>query len=247
MVNYHLFEVSKTAPLVIFTHGIGEYGLLYEGFSKQLNQAGYSVILYDVRGHGDHGKKGYLKDYKLLISDLDEILHKERNNRQVFLIGHSLGAMISHLYAVSRDHIEGVVSIGYNYHLMKIVAWLGRLLPNRKLRLNWRDTRSRHQKSEAEVNDPNLLKFVTYKMLYETIHKANKVVHKNLSTYKPKLLIIHGGADKIVSIDNAHALYDHVNTKKDIIIYPNSYHDVLLDIDQDIVIKDITNWLNEQK
>lgn len=246
MSKYQLFEVDLKAPLILFSHGVGEYGMLYEPFAKALNEAGFSVILYDVRGHGENGPAGVLKKYQHLIDDIDEILNKERKNRKVYLIGHSLGALISHLYAVSNKNIQGVVSIGYSYHIIKVVQWLGLLFPNRKLHFNWSDTRSRHEKTIEEIQDPHLLKYVTYKLLYETIYKANKLVHKKLAQYPSKLLIIHGGADKIVPLNNAHALYDHVKTPKDIIIYPNSYHDVLLDIDKELVIKDIISWLKNQ-
>lgn len=248
MVPYRLYEVSETAPLVIFTHGIGEYGMLYEGFAKALNQAGYAVVLYDVRGHGSSVPLGVLKSYKHLMDDLDEILLKEKKNRKVYLIGHSLGALISHLYTVSRPGITGVVSIGYHYHRIFALKWLGFLLPNKKLYLNWADKRSRHEKTEAEIHDPMLLKYVTYKMVSETIDKANQIIHNQLKSYPADLLVIHGGSDQIVPIDNAYALYDRAHTKsKEILIYPDSYHDVLFDIDQTLVIKDIIDWLNLTK
>jgi alpha-beta hydrolase superfamily lysophospholipase len=245
MVQYHLFEVSPKSPLIVFTHGIGEYGLLYEGIAKRFNAAGYSFLVYDVRGHGKRLPLGVLKDYKELITDLDDILSREKRDRRVYLMGHSLGALISHLYAVSNPNIDGVISIGYHYNIISMVKWLGFVFPKRKLHLNWADPKSRHEKSEADIQDANLLKFVTFKMLFETIYKANKLIHKHLNTYKPDLLVIHGGSDQIVPLENAHALYDKANTKsKDIIIYPNSYHDVLLDIDQDLVISDVIAWLN---
>lgn len=245
MVHYHLFETSPKSPLIIFTHGIGEYGLLYAEIAKRFNAAGYAFLVYDVRGHGQQIPLGVLKDYKHLIEDLDEIIAQEKKDRKVFLMGHSLGALISHLYATSRPDIQGVISIGYHYHIISMVKWLGFLFPKRKLHLNWADPKSRHEKTEAEIHDPMLLKFVTFKMLYETIYKANKYIHKQLDTYKPDLLVIHGGSDLIVPLDNAHALYDKASTKnKDIIIYPDSYHDVLLDLDQDLVISDILAWLN---
>jgi esterase/lipase len=34
--------------------------------------------------------------------------------------------------------------------------------------------------------------------------------------------------------------------KREVIIYPYSYHDLLLDIDKDIVIKDIIDYLDDQ-
>lgn len=245
MVHYHVFEASPKAPLIIFTHGIGEYGLLYEGIAKRFQAAGYACLVYDVRGHGQSVPLGVLKDYKQLIDDLDGVIAKEKKDRKVYLMGHSLGALISHLYATSRPNVAGVISIGYHYHIIRVVKWLGFLFPKRKLHLNWADPKSRHQKTEAEINDPMLLKFVTFKMLYETIYKANKYIHKQLGFYQPDLLVIHGGSDAIVPLSNAHALYDKANAKnKDIIIYPNSYHDVLLDTDQDLVINDVIAWLN---
>ena len=85
-------------------------------------------------------------------------------------------------------------------------------------------------------------------MVSETIDKANQIIHNQLKSYPADLLVIHGGSDQIVPIDNAYALYDRAKAKsKDILIYPDSYHDVLFDIDQTLVIKDIIDWLNLTK
>ena len=247
MLSYQLYEHTKGSPLVLFSHGLGEYGTLYEPLAKQLNAAGYSVILYDVIGHGVLEPKGTLKDYQDLIKDIDEILNQNRRDRKVFLMGHSMGAMISNLYAVTNREIDGVISIGYQYHPIKAVKWMGLLFPKKRLYLNWSDPRSRHEKTNADIEDPNLLKSVSFKFLYETIHKANKVVRQGLKQYPCPILVIHGGADKIVPLHNAHALYDHLPKPKEMIVYPDSYHDVLLDIDQALVVEDIINWLNQYK
>lgn len=247
MLSYQLYEHSKASPLVLFSHGLGEYGGLYENLAKKLNEGGYSVILYDVRGHGVGEPKGTLKDYRELVKDIDEILNQNRNGRKVFLMGHSMGAMISNLYAGLYSDVDGLISIGYQFFPIKAVKWMGLLFPKKKLHLNWSDPRSRHEKSEMEIEDPNLLKFVTFKFLYETIHKANRVVRQNLNKISCPVLVIHGGADQIVTLENAHAYYDHLNKPKEMIIYPNSYHDVLLDIDETIVIKDVIRFLDEHR
>lgn len=243
MLHYQLYEYNPNAPLVVLTHGLGEYGLLYEPLFKPFHEAGLSILLYDVQGHGQNGTRGWLKQYTDLIVDLKEIIQQNRRTRKVYLMGHSMGAMISHLYALTEFDIDGVISIGYQYYKIPAVKFMGFWMPKRRLKLNWADPRSRHTKSLSEIEDPALLDSVSFKLLYETIHKANAVVRKNLSQYTVPVLVIHGGEDQIVPLKNAYALYHQLPNAKEMIVYPHSYHDALLDIDQAIVLKDILDWI----
>ena len=54
-----LFTQSWKAPdpkaILILTHGFGDHSSRYPHVGKALNDAGYSLYTYDLRGHGKSG------------------------------------------------------------------------------------------------------------------------------------------------------------------------------------------------
>ena len=96
-------EVADAKASIIITHGIAEHSGRYEEITKKLNDQGYSVIRYDLRGHGQsQGKRGALKSYHQFIDDLHVLVSEEKkaNTKRIFLflIGHSMGGLIVNLY-----------------------------------------------------------------------------------------------------------------------------------------------------
>lgn len=245
MIYSTIYKAKDNNMLVIFSHGIGEHQGIYETFKNALVHQGINVLLYDIRGHGKSESLKPYKTYQVFIDDLSKLVSANRQTyKKIFLIGHSFGSIISNLYAVLKDDIDGVISIGYQYKIIKIVKYLGFFLPFKSLKFNWADEKSRHEKSIEEINDPLLLKSINFRWLYQTLYKANNFILKHTLKKQMPYLILHGGSDKIVDPNNACYFYEHLKSNdKSIIIYPNSYHDLLLDIDKEIVVKDIILFL----
>jgi pimeloyl-ACP methyl ester carboxylesterase len=78
------------APSVVLMHGGGQTRFSWQGAMDELVNAGYRVINFDARGHGESGWAG-LGGYGLArhASDLVQIIRQERG--AVALVGASLG------------------------------------------------------------------------------------------------------------------------------------------------------------
>lgn len=244
MIN-HLYDPSEGKKvLAVFSHGIGEHLGLYEDLKDALLKADISVLRYDARGHGKSSPLKNNQDYNVFVTDLKSLIDQYKgSHKKVILIGHSFGAIISNLYAVTYKDIDAVISIGYQYHILNKVKIFGFIMPFKKLVFNWQDKRSRHEKKERDYSDPLLLKHIKFKWLYQILFKANRTIHKQMKELKMPYLILHGGSDMIVDLKNAYQFFEKLQTKKEIIIYPQSYHDLLLDIDKDIVTSDIIEFI----
>lgn len=86
---------NQSAPLVVFLHGAA---MDYRMFDRQVNallQAGYRVLLWDLRGHGNSQPLGKtpisITDF---TEDLCQLLEKLNISEKICLIGHSLGGLI---------------------------------------------------------------------------------------------------------------------------------------------------------
>lgn len=101
-----------TAPLsVVFVHGGGQRGRTWRRAARLLQEAGYPVLIYDQRGHGD---SDWMPDgdYRLdsFQADLDCVLAHWQ--RPAVLVGASLGGLVSLLSASERPAtVRGLVMI----------------------------------------------------------------------------------------------------------------------------------------
>lgn len=108
---------------IVWVHGFSEYSKIYVRWFDHLNQAGYEIFFYDQRGAGltSPGKlKGITNEFHafddldfFLKKNIDEI--KKRENKKLFLGGHSMGGGICLNYGVNgkyKDHLSGIAVTG---------------------------------------------------------------------------------------------------------------------------------------
>jgi pimeloyl-ACP methyl ester carboxylesterase len=96
---------SEDAPLVILSHGGGQTRFSWSRSARALVDAGFAVLSYDHRGHGQSDWSAN-SEYSPLdyAADLGSILLDLRPGRPVALIGASLGGITSLLAASRRPH-----------------------------------------------------------------------------------------------------------------------------------------------
>lgn len=94
-------DASKTLVIV---HGYGEHGGRYHHHAQRFVDAGYRVIVPDVRGHGhSEGARGHTPSFSLYLEDLDLLSeHVKTPRERTALLGHSNGGLI----VVSRTLVE---------------------------------------------------------------------------------------------------------------------------------------------
>lgn len=100
-LRHHLLEWDGGgATTLLCLHGFLDFAWGFQPIAPALAEAGYHVVAPDLRGHGDTewiGRGGYyhFMDYVFDVADLVDALTRER----LMLVGHSMGAAISALYA----------------------------------------------------------------------------------------------------------------------------------------------------
>jgi pimeloyl-ACP methyl ester carboxylesterase len=102
------------APLVILVHGSRDHSRSWDKLAQAL-RPDYHVIAPDLRGHGASGwSQDGRYDFAAYLSDLAALGEQLGlgPNRQVILIGHSLGAHIALRYAgVYPEHVRRTIAI----------------------------------------------------------------------------------------------------------------------------------------
>jgi pimeloyl-ACP methyl ester carboxylesterase len=119
-----------TRAPVLLVHGFGQnryaWHLPSRSLANHLARAGFDVFNLDLRGHGRSrhlGAKTPRSVHDYVQEDLPtavEEVRKQSGGRPVWLVGHSLGGLVS--YAAAPDlagALAGLVSIGSPYHFTR--------------------------------------------------------------------------------------------------------------------------------
>ncbi len=108
--------------IIQVVHGMAEHVERYNKFAEFFTKNGLIVYAHDQRGHGktaEPGKLGFFapkKGWKLVIDDVErvsEIIKKENPQLPIFLLGHSMGSLISRAHILKNNiYLNGVIFSG---------------------------------------------------------------------------------------------------------------------------------------
>lgn len=127
MVRKRVEGAGPSKGTVILVHGFGQNRYTWHSsrrsFSNFLARAGWDVFNVDLRGHGRSRRFGSPRPkviYEYIEEDVPAFAREAMElsgNDSFFLIGHSMGGLISYSVAGTsmRQHTRGVVSIGSPY------------------------------------------------------------------------------------------------------------------------------------
>ena len=102
------YSIIGSGPALFLTHGIGAAEDSWRFITPEISKH-FTVITYDLRGHGKSPVTN--KDFTLddLVEDL-ELIRAKTKIEKAYFAGHSLGGMIAPAYA--RKYPQNVISLG---------------------------------------------------------------------------------------------------------------------------------------
>lgn len=257
---YYRVEVPKDMKaLLIFVHGVCEHCGRYDYLTQKMNEAGYGVVRLDLRGHGKSGgDRGYTSNFHEFSDDLHELIKKikeEFTDVPMFMLGHSMGSLISVLYNLSHpEELKGQILSGLPATELPLssIKLLRKMPYNKipKLRVanDLGKLVSRDPKVVEDYNkDPLNLKKQTIKMAAEMFIKAPEFIKDHVWEYTTPCLLLHGEEDKIVTPDASLWFLNNIMSEDKVrIVYPNLYHEIFNEKEKDEVIQDTISWLDQR-
>ncbi|MDO7983619.1 MAG: alpha/beta fold hydrolase [Pigeon pea little leaf phytoplasma] len=254
--NYFLnvvWSIPKQAKAnIIITHGLGESSYDYSFLIDFLFKNNFNVIAYDVRGHGKSlGKRGDIKDFHIFLDDLAQLVQyvKQIYPMKTFLLGHSMGGIISNNYVIKYKNIDGVIISAapsreisnclLNYPFYVFSSW-------KRKKLNFSSSKISHIPLDIEYC-PYRLESVSYRLLRNLLVLSMRYLKKNFSSYLTSVLLLYGIKDKVVSYQNGIYFLDSIHSKdKQLKLYHETYHNLFHDIEKFQICHDVLVWLNSR-
>jgi len=256
---------GKPRGEVLVVHGFIEHGGRYRPMAEALAGRGFAVSATDLRGHGrSGGPRCLIRSFHEYLNDLDCSFARARSRAEVgssdlplFLFGHSMGGLIAILWCVKRQPpLRGLIVSGPALALPdRLFPWLRHLAKAGSVLFPWlRLGRMgcRHiSRDEAVVrqfrDDPLVFHGGFPVRTGAEILRAGEVARRQSHELRVPLLILHGTADRVATVEASRALYEQaVSDDKELRLYPGLYHEVLNEPEREQVLADLIEWIEKR-
>lgn len=252
---------------ICLVHGLGEHIGRYERLAGTLCDWGWSVVGYDMRGHGlSEGARGVLAQSDDLLHDLACVLDAIRqynSNQQLVLLGHSLGGLVvARFVAALSEPIENspwqrqvdqcvLSSPALALHLSIVqkvlLKTLGAIMPslalNNGLNPEWLCT-------EAEVvnayrSDPLVHNRISGRLACFMIETA-EIVSLRAPSWRIPTLLLYSGQDRCVCpVGSERFASDAPRSLVESRVFEKLRHEILNESETAGVYFELQKWLEK--
>lgn len=246
--------------VVCLIHGLGEHCSRYDHVARALNQAGYAMLAFDLRGHGrSGGPRGHAPSSEAFLEDIDHLFvqtEKRYPGKPRFFYGHSLGGILALYYCLRRKpDINGLVSTGAGLRspLMEqklkvaFANTMAAILPTMTLAtgLNPENLSREPRVVQDYRNDPLVHDKASLAMASSTIRAAQWTM-EHAPEFKVPLLLMHGTADQLTYPSGSQEFSRRVSGSCTLRLWDGLYHEIHNEPEKEQVISEIVRWMDNQ-
>ncbi len=262
-VEFNEYEADSN-KVIIFVHGASEGALRYSTLVNALNDK-YNVITYNHPGH-ETGKDVDFDYDQILETSKQVILYAQNKYDDVTIFAHSMGSIVIrnllvYIKVETKLILSGapVLSVADRisaYGGLAALAFVSKDKVSDKLNYltfdkkaadigltdkKWLSSQSGVVElfKTSKLNNQKFTNRALNALLEMTLNANTKAVYKKLAKYE--LLLVSGMTDTFTNNGLNYRYISKCAPKAQIIVYPNSYHEVHNDIDKMVLIKDICN------
>ncbi|MBN3957316.1 alpha/beta hydrolase [Nostoc sp. NMS8] len=250
---------GKPRGVVVIVHGLNSHSGQYFWAGEQFATHDLAVYALDHRGRGrSDGERFYVEKVEDYVDDVATFVTMaklENPGLPVFVLGHSAGGVIACVYALDHQkEISGLICESFAYELpvpdlvLSFLKGLSHITPHTQVfKLNNKDFSRDPQVVESMNNDPLIKDESQPTQTAATMVRADERLRKEFPLITLPLLILHGTDDKATKPSGSQHFNEQAgSTDKTLKLYKGHYHDLLNDIDKEVVMADIQQWIDER-
>jgi lysophospholipase len=263
-LHCHAWAPPDPRGVIVIVHGLAEHGGRYRDTAEFFVAQGWAVVAGDLRGHGRSpdpaGRRVHVERFPDYFHDVDAFLGVARDawpGRPVFLLGHSMGGLITISY-VLRDPtgIAGVVisSPALDAHpdfrppllLRLLVGLLSRLAPRMLFPSDLdTDALSRDPDVVRDYVDDPLVSSKVSARFYAELMKAMQRVREQAGSLSIPMLLMQSGEDRLVDPDApARWAASAPPGRIELVRWDGFYHEMFNEPEKDDVRERTMRWLD---
>ena len=252
---------------ITIIHGLAEHGGRYQETAEALAANGWAVYCGDLRAHGlssDPPRAGRVhvnrfEDYFLDVNAFVGLASKTHPGKPVFLLGHSMGGLITIRYALEKpEGLAGAIisspALGTHpefkppWFLKLMVSVLSRLAPRLRVASDL-DTNAVSRDPEvvkAYINDPLISQKVSTRW-YAEILKSMTQAHEDAAALRIPILLMQSGADRLVDPAAPGRWKEAApDGMVELVVWEGLYHEMLNEPEKEQVRARLLEWLQVQ-
>lgn len=242
---------------VVIVHGLGEHGGRYTHLVNCLLPEGYAIYSLDHQGFGGSGgQRGHINRFTDYLPDVHYMVgmaRAEQQNYPVAIFGHSMGGLISLLYALVLPTSVDYLAISAPALLATPKKSLVFLMRAMNL-INPTFSIQRPGGAEGISRDPEEVRRFREDPLYTPVSSARWAVEilttqvevtRRAAAIQLPILILQGMADTLVVPQATVAFFAQISSSdKTLYTYPGYFHELHNDLGKEKPLGDLVEWLN---
>jgi len=249
---YRRWDPADPHAVVVIAHGYAEHSGRYDHVAVPLADAGLSVWALDHAGHGlsKGDERGNVGSVEQAVADMDEFVSLASASTPglpVFLVGHSMGAMLAVAYAEShQDRLAGVVVTGAAVVLGDMIAELLALDEIPVVPLGEFVSRDPAVAQDYDADPLNYHGAMPRDVLRQAPERI-EAVRSRFPTITVPILAMHGEQDALAPMQASLDIVAGVSSGDRMLrIWPGLYHEIFNEPERDQVIAEVVRWITER-
>ncbi|MEW5722638.1 MAG: lysophospholipase [Thermodesulfobacteriota bacterium] len=258
---YRRLAIEPERARLIIAHGLGEHSGRYGHVFSALAPRGFSIWALDHRGHGrSEGRRGHVDKFDHYLADLGLMvrlaLEDRPEGRKVFLLGHSLGGLMSLSFALGfPELLDGVIAsspaLGMVIQVPAAKKFLGRVMsglwPGLAMGNELDPQKLSHDPEvvRAYVEDPLVHDRVTARFFTEFM-AAMEATNQSAPQMSVPTLLQVAGDDHLVSAQASRDFFERLGgPDKTLHVYDGLYHEIYNEVPEKRAgaLGDLCAWL----
>jgi len=248
---------GKPRAVVVIVPGFNSHSGYYQWVAEQFTASGLAVYALDLRGRGrSDGERFYVAKFADYVDDVATfvtLVRADHPGLPVFLLGHSAGGVVSCIYTLEHQaEITGLICESFAHEVpapdfaLAVLKGLSHVAPHAHvLKLNNEDFSRDPNVVEAMNNDPLIAHEVQPTNTVAEMVRADERLKAGFAQITLPVLILHGTLDKAAKPSGSQHFYDMAGSQdKTLKLYEGHFHDLLNDLDKEVVLADIQQWID---
>lgn len=252
---------GKARARVLVVHGFAEHSGRYGHVLEGLATRDLDAWALDLRGYGrSDGGRGCVRAFDDYLDDVDALLKAaapDRATTPVFLLGHSMGALVSTRFVQEQPSgIRGLVLSSPFFRVKMPVpaikraaatllscVWPTFTLPTN---LDVRNLSRDPEVGKAYLADPLVFGTATTRWFTEAMG-AQEQAFAHAPELRLPVLLVHGAADGIADPERSRELFERLGaTDKTLRLWPELRHEILNEPEKGEVIALFADWIEKR-